>query len=141
MIGKSKDEIWMLEAFRQAEKAYSQDEVPVGCVIVCNDTVIGKGYNLVETLSDSTAHAEKISITSAANYLDDWRLVDCSLYVSMEPCLMCFGAILNARVENLYYGVSDSKNGFKIKTKDENHCIEHIQKIRSGILEIQCKNI
>ena len=141
MIAKSKDEIWMLEAFRQAEKAYSQDEVPVGCVVVYNDIVIGKGHNLVESLSDSTAHAEMISITSAANYLDDWRLVDCSLYVTKEPCLMCFGAILNARVKNLYYGVSDSKNGFKIKTKDENYCIDHMQKIRSGILEIKCKNI
>ena len=103
MIARSKDEAWMLEAFRQAEKAYSQDEVPVGCVIVYNDTVIGKGHNLVETLSDSTAHAEMISITSAANYLDDWRLIDCSLYVTKEPCLMCFGAILNSRVKNLYY--------------------------------------
>lgn len=141
MINISIDEKWMYEAFKQAEKAYKLDEVPIGCIIVSGNIAIGKGYNLVEKLDDSTAHAEMISITSAANYLDDWRLMDCSLYVTKEPCLMCFGAILNSRVKNLYYGVSDSKNGFKIKTKDENYCIDHIQKIRSGILEIECKNI
>ena len=137
----SEDEKWMFEAFRQAEKAYNTDEVPVGCVIVYNDLVIGKGYNLMEKLKDSTAHAEMISITSAANYLGDWRLSDCSLYVTKEPCLMCFGAILNSRINNLCYGVSDAKNGFKIKVVHKNYFLDHLEKIKSGILEKQCKHI
>ena len=141
MINISIDEKWMYEAFKQAEKAYKLDEVPIGCIIVSGNIAIGKGYNLVEKLDDSTAHAEMISITSAANYINDWRLTDCSIYVTKEPCLMCFGAILNSRIKNLYYGVSDPKRGFKVQVVDDNYCFQHLEKIKSGILEENCKNI
>ena len=136
-----KDEKWMFEAFRQAEKAYDDEEVPVGCVIVHNDIVIGKGYNLMEKLKDSTAHAEMISITSAANYIGDWRLNDCSIYITKEPCIMCFGAILHSRIKNLYYGVVDLNNGFKARIKYRQLFNNHLQIIKSGILEKKCKQI
>ena len=97
--------------------------------------------NLMEKLKDSTAHAEMIAITSAANYIRGWRLSDCSIYVTKEPCLMCFGAILNSRIKNLCYGASDSKNGFKVKIIDSNFFSQHLEKIKSGILKIKCKDI
>ena len=137
----SKNEIWMLKAFRQAEKAYASEEVPVGCIIVHNNKIIGQGHNLVEKLKDSTAHAEMLSITSAANYMNDWRLNDCSIYVTKEPCIMCFGAILNSRIKNLYYGVEDVTNGFKIKVLNEDLFSKHLEKIQSGILGDKCESI
>ena len=134
-------EKWMLKAIKQAEKAYSCDEVPIGCVIVREDVIIGQGYNQVEQLNDATAHAEMISITSAANYLGDWRLNDCSLYVTKEPCIMCFGAITNSRIKSLYYGIQDINNGFKIKIKDEYLLNNHLENIEYGIREKQCKHL
>ena len=141
MTKYDKYEKWMLEAYRQAEKAYILDEVPVGCVIVQNDLVIGRGHNLVEKLHDSTAHAEMISITSAANFNNDWRLNNCSIYVTKEPCIMCFGAILHSRIKNLYYGIIDLNNGFKVKIKSHNLFNNHLEIIQSGILEKKCKHI
>jgi tRNA(adenine34) deaminase len=141
IVEYSKNEIWMLKAFSQAEKAYASEEVPVGCIIVHNNKIIGQGYNLVEKLKDSTAHAEMLSITSAANYINDWRLNDCSIYVTKEPCIMCFGAILNSRIKNLYYGAEDVTNGFKIKVLNEDLFSKHLEKIQSGILGNKCKGI
>ena len=92
---------WMKIAFREAEKAFEHEEVPIGAIIVKNGTVIGRGYNQCETLQDATAHAEMIAITSAANTIGDWRLENCELYVTKEPCLMCAGAIVNSRIK--YY--------------------------------------
>ena len=132
-------EKWMFKSIKQAEKAYAADEVPIGCVIVKDDLIIGQGFNQVEQLNDATAHAEMISITSAANYLDDWRLNDCSIYVTKEPCIMCFGAIVNSRIKNLYYGLEDLKNGFKIKVKDKYLLNNHLENIVSGIQQDQCK--
>ena len=137
----NKHEKWMVEAYRQAEKAYILDEVPVGCVIVQNDLVIGRGHNLVEKLHDSTAHAEMISITSAANFNNNWRLNNCSIYVTKEPCIMCFGAILHSRIKNLYYGIIDLDNGFKVKIKSHYLFNNHLKIIQSGILEKKCKHI
>ena len=135
----SQDEKWMLKAIKQAEKAYSLDEVPIGCIIVKEDLVIGQGHNQVEQLSDATAHSEMISITSAANYLGDWRLNDCSIYVTKEPCIMCFGAIVNSRIKNLYYGMQDLNNGFNIKIKEQYLLNHHLANIEYGVLENQCK--
>jgi len=73
--------------------------------------------------------------------MKDWRLSDCSIYVTKEPCIMCFGAILNSRIKNLYYGVEDSENGFKVRLVDDNYCLHHLEKIKSGIFELDCKNI
>ena len=133
------NEKWMLEAIKQAKKAYSIDEVPIGSVIVKNDLVIGVGYNQVEQLKDATAHAEILAITSAANYLGNWRLNDCSIYITKEPCIMCFGAILNCRIDGLFYGFKDSNKGFSVKILEEYLFNDHLKKIKSGILKNDCK--
>ena len=133
---------WMQYAFRQAEIAYERDEVPIGSVVVKDDKIIGKGYNQVESLYDSTAHSEIIAITSASNLLDDWRLNDSSIYVTKEPCLMCFGAIINSRIKNLYFGVEDNENGFR--TLVENNSLfysNHLKLVESRIMEKECKSI
>ncbi len=105
------DEKWMREALRQAEKAYDSGEVPIGCVIVQNERIIGRGYNQVETLKDATAHAEILAIGAAAASLENWRLDGCTLYVTLEPCPMCAGAILNSRISRIVYGSPDSRFG------------------------------
>lgn len=105
------DEKWMRVALRQAEYAYDAGEVPIGCVIVCNDKIIGKGYNQVESLKDATAHAEILAIGAAASAIENWRLDNCTLYVTLEPCPMCAGAILNSRISRIVYGSPDSRFG------------------------------
>ncbi|MBC7188031.1 MAG: nucleoside deaminase [Calditrichaeota bacterium] len=101
----------MEQAFREAEKALAKGEVPVGAVVVYEGRVIGRGHNLVETLQDPTAHAEIIALTAAANSLASWRLNDSVLYVTLEPCPMCMGALLLARVSGLVYGARDPRYG------------------------------
>ena len=132
---------WMQEAYRLAVKSYNCDEIPVGCVIVKDNQIIGKGHNEVEKLTDSTAHAEMIAITSASNHNNDWRLTNTSIYVTKEPCIMCYGAILNSRIENLYYGVEDSKLGFKVNIVSINSLNIHLKNIQSGVLDQKCKSI
>ena len=95
---------WMNFALKEAKFAYSQKEVPIGAVIVYENEIIGKGYNQIELLKDPTAHAEMIAITSAANHLQDWRLSSCDMYVTLEPCCMCAGAINKARLRNIFFG-------------------------------------
>ena len=102
---------WMKSAFREAEKAFEQGEVPIGAVVVKKGQIIGRGYNQCERLNDPTAHAEIIAITSAANTIKDWRLKDCNLYVTKEPCPMCAGALVNARITLLGFGMYDEKEG------------------------------
>jgi tRNA(adenine34) deaminase len=102
---------YMRQALKEAGKAFESSEVPVGAVVVHNNQVIGKGYNQVEILRDPTAHAEMIAITAAANAIGDWRLNECDIYVTVEPCIMCTGAILNARLRNLYFAEFDPKFG------------------------------
>ena len=98
-------------ALVEAIKAFDSGEVPIGCVIVKNNKIIGKGFNQVETLNDATAHAEMIAITSASGTNEDWRLDDCFLFVTKEPCPMCAGAILNSRVKAIIYGIPDKDSG------------------------------
>jgi len=105
-------EYFMNEAFKEAQKAFDKDEVPIGVVIVCNNTIIAKCHNLTETLNDVTAHAEMQAITSAAEYLGGKYLDQCSLYVTLEPCPMCAGALFWAQLGNLIYGASDDKRGY-----------------------------
>lgn len=108
---QTEHERWMEAALREAERAYQEDEVPVGAVIVKDGRIVGKGYNQNERLKDPTAHAEIIAITAAANTLGDKRLDGCSLYVTLEPCPMCAGAIVLARIPILVFGAYDPKAG------------------------------
>ena len=101
----------MQHALVQAEKAYEAEEVPVGAVVVFKNRIIGRGYNQRERLNDPTAHAEIIAITAAANTLEDWRLNDCFLFVTKEPCPMCAGAIVNARLKMVVFGCYDEQEG------------------------------
>ena len=105
------DQHFMALALRQAERAYAAGEVPVGAVVVREGRVIAKGYNQVELLKDATAHAEMLAITSAEAAVDDWRLTDCELYVTKEPCPMCAGAIVHVRLARVIFGCSDIKGG------------------------------
>lgn len=102
---------WMKQALVQAEKAFVAKEIPVGAVVVKDGKVIGRGYNQREQLNDPTAHSEVIAITAAANTLEDWRLTDCTLYVTKEPCPMCAGAIVNARLKMVVFGCYDEEAG------------------------------
>ena len=104
-------EHYMKQALAQAERAFAEDEVPIGAVIVQGERAIAAAYNQRETLSDPTAHAEIIAITQAAAALEDWRLEGCTLYVTLEPCIMCAGAILLARIPTVVYGATDPKGG------------------------------
>lgn len=110
-FGKPDHERWMGAALAEAQAAVEQDEVPIGCVIVHNGVIIGRGHNLTETLQDPTAHAEMIAITAAAEALGSRRLLDCTLYVTLEPCAMCAGAIVLARIPYVVFGSYDPKAG------------------------------
>ena len=135
-------EIWMKQALREAQKAYDVDEIPIGCIIVKDERIVGRGFNKVESLNDCTAHSEIIAITSASNSLSDWRLNNCSIYVTKEPCLMCFGAILNSRINNLYFGIKDELNGFRCQIKKNNlFDNKHLKLVEFGIMENDCKDI
>ena len=140
MIDNKQKEKWMFSALSEAKKAEKMDEVPIGSIIVKDNAIIGRGFNQMESLKDSTAHAEIIAITSASNTIGDWRLNKCSLYVTKEPCLMCIGAILNSRIENLYYGMSDKENGYITTKKFINNSV-HLKSIEGSILEFDSKKI
>lgn len=105
------DEHFMREAIRQAQRAYRAGEVPVGAVIVREGQIIARSHNQVETLTDATAHAEMLALTQAESAVGDWRLTDCDLYVTKEPCPMCAGAIVHCRIRRVIYGCSDAKGG------------------------------
>lgn len=111
MIIEEKNKIYMKLALEEAKKAYKIDEVPVGAIIVYKDEVIASGYNQRETKNNSLAHAEILAINQACNYLDSWRLIDCEMYVTLEPCPMCAGAIINSRISKLIYATQDLKSG------------------------------
>ncbi len=110
-VQMTEDEKWMYEALKEAQKAYEVKEVPVGAVIVLNNRIIGRGYNQVEMLQDATAHAELLAIGSASQYLSSWRLEECTLYTSLEPCSMCAGAILLSRLKKIVWAAPDLRHG------------------------------
>ncbi|GFR90736.1 tRNA-specific adenosine deaminase [Elysia marginata] len=124
----------MWQALNLAKVAYEEDEVPVGALVVLDGEVIGKGYNLTERLRDVTAHAEMQAITAASEYLGGKYLEYCSLYVTLEPCTMCAGALYWSRISELYYGASDFKHGFT------NYCVSlHPKtKVYKGLMEKEC---
>ncbi len=126
----------MREALKEAQKAFDVDEVPVGAVIVCNNQIIARAHNLTECLNDVTAHAEMQGITSAANFLNGKYLNVCTLYVTLEPCVMCAGAISWAQLGKLVYGASDTKRGFNLIA--EKRVLHPKTVVKSGVLEEEC---
>ena len=128
----------MKEALEEAEKAFNRDEVPVGAVVVCNDIIIARAHNLTETLTDPTAHAEMQAITAAANWLGGKYLAGCTIYVTIEPCAMCAGAIGWSQAEGLVYGAPDQKKGY---TGISGKLLHPRTLVISGILEKDCSEI
>lgn len=133
----------MKEALKEAELAYKKGEVPIGAVIEKNGEIIARGHNMTETLKDPTAHAEIIAIREASRVLGGWRLPECSLYVTVEPCSMCAGAMVWARIENLYIGTMDKKAGAcgSVLNVACNDNLNHRIHIESGIMEEECKQL
>lgn len=136
-------EIWMNYAFKEAEKAYEKDEIPIGAVIVFENRIIAKGHNQVETLRDPTAHAEIIALTSAAEYLSSKVLLGCTMYVTLEPCAMCAGAIVLAKLEALYFGSFDNKSGAcgSVLNITNNKSLNHQLNVTGGIMDDKCGEI
>jgi tRNA(adenine34) deaminase len=137
------EEKYMNEALIEAQKAFELDEVPIGCVIVKNDKIISRGYNLRESTQKSTKHAEIVAIESACEAINSWRLEECDIYITLEPCPMCAGAILQSRIKNVIYGASDFKGGslgscfnmYDIKG------FNHYPTITKGVMQEECSEI
>ena len=134
---------FMFAALQEAEKALEENEIPVGAVVVKENKIIGRGYNQVERLKDATAHAEMIAITSASNHIGNWRLSECSIYVTLEPCIMCTGALLASRVKNLYFSIFDPKFGASGSVHNLAECSKTNHKINvySGIYTEESKKL
>jgi len=132
------DEKFMRKALQEAENALHKNEIPVGAVVVCGGSVIARAYNLTETLNDVTAHAEMQAITSAANYLGGKYLIDCTLYVTLEPCAMCAAALGWAQISRIVFGTTDEKRGYSKFSKDVLHKKTEVQ---GGILQDECRDI
>ncbi len=131
-------EKYMRQALDEAHRAFERDEVPVGAVIVCHDRVIARGHNLTETLNDVTAHAEMQAITAGANFLGGKYLTDCTLYVTVEPCVMCAGALGWSQISKIVYGAPDEKRGF---TRFAPNALHPKTEVISGVLEIECTEL
>lgn len=138
MIKPPDDEHWMRQALKEAEQAFSVDEVPVGAVIVCRDRIIGRGHNLTERLNDVTAHAEMQAITAAAEFLGGKYLHECTLYVTLEPCVMCAGALNWAHMGRIIFGAFDEKAGYR---RIGNTLLHPKTKVTGGILEPECADL
>ncbi len=134
---------FMFEALKQAEIANEEDEVPVGAVVVKDNRIIGRGYNQVEKLNDATAHAEIIAITSASSSLKSKSLENCDLYVTVEPCVMCTGAIILSKIKNLYFATYEPKTGAcgSVYNIPDGNKLNHKVNIFSGIYESESKSI
>lgn len=133
----------MFAALQEAESALDENEVPVGAVIVYKNKIIGRGHNQIEGLKDPTAHAEMIALSAAANHLQNWRLNECDIYVTLEPCIMCTGALLAARINNLYFAAYDPKYGAcgSIYNLAEEGKYNHKLKVFSGIYSEESKGL
>ncbi len=138
-----RDTLFMQKALREAQKAYNKDEVPVGAVVVCDGEVIARGFNNRENSYDPIGHAEIIALRKAAKRLGRWRLSDCTLYVTLEPCLMCAGAIINARLKRLVYGCPDPKAGAieSLYRIAEDRRLNHRVEVCGGVLSAECSEI
>lgn len=138
---EEKDMYFMNLALQEALKAYEKNEIPIGAVITVNDRVIGRGHNLTETLCDVTAHAEMQAITAAEQYLGGKYLPECTMYVTVEPCAMCAGAIGWSQIGRLVYGASDSKRGYTTFLQPGKTSLHPKTSVTTGILEDECRNI
>ena len=136
-------EKFMKEALKEAKKAYKKLEIPVGAVIVKDGKIIARGHNLKETKEDPTKHAEIIAIQKASKKLSAWRLIDCEMYVTLEPCAMCAGAIINSRIKKVYIGTMDEKTGAvgSVLNLFEDFTFNHKVEVEKGILQEECKNM
>ena len=132
------DEFFMNEALKEARKAFESNETPVGAVIVADNQVIARAYNMCEALNDATAHAELLAITSASNALGSKFLPNATLFITIEPCIMCAGACYWARLQRIVYGAPDIKAGF---TKTRRRIVHPATKVKSGILENECAEL
>ncbi|MDX1950866.1 MAG: tRNA adenosine(34) deaminase TadA [Verrucomicrobiota bacterium] len=141
IIDLQSDHYFMGEALRQAAKAYEAEEVPVGAVIVREGRIIARAWNQVETLRDATAHAEMLAITQAEELVGDWRLTDCTLYVTKEPCPMCAGAIVHVRLQRIVFGASDLKGGAAggVMNLLQWPTLNHKSLITQGVREAECR--
>jgi len=128
----------MREALKEAQKALEKDEIPIGAIIVAGDKIIARAHNLTETLNDVTAHAEMQAITSAANYIGGKYLTECTLYVTLEPCHMCAGALSWSQISKIVYGASETKKGFSLL---ENGILHPKTQIVKGVLSDDCEKI
>jgi tRNA(adenine34) deaminase len=143
IIDLQSDHYFMGEALREAVKAYSREEVPIGAVVVRAGRVIARAYNQVELLKDATAHAEMLALTMAEEAVGDWRLTDCTLYVTKEPCPMCAGALVHTRVTRVVFGVADPKGGAAggIINLLQLPTLNHRSEITGGIRETECREL
>jgi len=143
MIELPDDEYFMREALRQALKAYDADEVPVGAVVVREDKIIARAYNQVELLKDATAHAEMLALTQAEAAVGDWRLTDCDLYVTKEPCAMCAGALVHTRIRRVIFGCADLSAGAAGSAMNllQMPTLNHRCEIASSVLQDKCAAI
>lgn len=134
---------WMRHAIDRAVQAFEEHEVPIGAVIVHQDRIVGEGWNQREQLNDPTAHAEMIAITQAAASLGSWRLLDCTLYVTLEPCPMCAGAIVQARIPTVIYGTADPKAGacHSLYQITEDDRLNHRCTVLGGVLREDCRRL
>jgi tRNA(adenine34) deaminase len=134
---------WMKIALKEAEKAYDSNEVPVGCIIVFENRIIAKAHNQIEMLTDPTAHAEMMALTSAFDALKTKQLKGCSMYVTLEPCSMCAGALVLAKLENLYFGAYDNKTGAcgSVLNITNNNHLNHNINVYGGILDSECSSL
>lgn len=132
------DEHFMKEALKEAQKAFDEDEVPVGAVIVCENKIIARAHNMSQKLNDVTAHAEMLAFTSAADYLGGKYLNECTLYVTLEPCVMCAGASYWSQLKKVVYGAADLKRGFN---NLEQNILHPKTEITQGVLEQDCGNL
>ena len=136
-------EKFMKEALKEAKKAYDKLEVPVGAIVVKDGKIIARAHNLKETKKDTTKHAEILAIQKASRKLESWRLLDCEMYVTLEPCSMCAGAMINARIKKLYIGALDEKTGAagSVFNLFEDYKFNHNVEIEQGIMQDECEKI
>lgn len=134
-------EYYMKQALKEAEKAYKKLEVPVGAIIVKDGKIIAKAHNQKETKTDTTKHAEILAIQKASRKLGSWRLIDCEMYVTLEPCSMCAGAIINARMKKVYIGAKDEKTGAvgSVLNLFEDYTFNHKVEVETGIMKEECQ--